>query len=271
MTRSLLGAVIAALVFHWTGSAEAGQAASYSLVPRSTILQVCRACPEPAGRPETIEGGFTLTPMNLVPGGALDAVTDIRWESPSYAVSGLGVIRTEPGGRMHVDLRVTINGESMQLRATRRQPPRNGRFSVVLATPQESPVGYLLVVTARLELVAATDADLDGVDDVVDNCRAVANAEQIDADQDGVGDVCDRCEGTAAGAIVDAEGCSLEQMCPCDSPREGGTWGRGAYAKCLARGVRDLRRLGMLSRSEATAALRRALQSGCGQTVIAML
>lgn len=36
-----------------------------------------------------------------------------------------------------------------------------------------------------------TDADGDGVNDDVDNCPAVANADQADLDNDGTGDVCD--------------------------------------------------------------------------------
>jgi hypothetical protein len=36
-----------------------------------------------------------------------------------------------------------------------------------------------------------TDTDADGTTDVHDNCKTVANADQIDADQDGQGDACD--------------------------------------------------------------------------------
>jgi uncharacterized repeat protein (TIGR03803 family) len=35
------------------------------------------------------------------------------------------------------------------------------------------------------------DADLDGVSDLADNCRFMANADQVDADHDGQGDRCD--------------------------------------------------------------------------------
>jgi YD repeat-containing protein len=42
------------------------------------------------------------------------------------------------------------------------------------------------------ELIALdTDADDDGIEDDVDNCPAVSNAEQTDTDSDGQGDACD--------------------------------------------------------------------------------
>jgi hypothetical protein len=36
-----------------------------------------------------------------------------------------------------------------------------------------------------------TDADMDNITDSKDNCRAVANADQLDTDGDGIGDMCD--------------------------------------------------------------------------------
>ena len=45
----------------------------------------------------------------------------------------------------------------------------------------------------HVEIVAAGDADADGVEDCYDNCAGVANANQSDADGDGLGDVCDPC------------------------------------------------------------------------------
>lgn len=41
------------------------------------------------------------------------------------------------------------------------------------------------------DAVATADVDGDGVPDSTDNCKDVANADQVDADNDGLGDVCD--------------------------------------------------------------------------------
>jgi hypothetical protein len=48
------------------------------------------------------------------------------------------------------------------------------------------------------------DSDSDGVLDVLDNCRAVANPNQADADLDGVGDACDP-ELTNTSLVVDSD------------------------------------------------------------------
>lgn len=53
-----------------------------------------------------------------------------------------------------------------------------------------------------------TDADGDGVADTLDNCPAVANADQADADADGVGDACDT-DNDNDGVLDSADNCPL--------------------------------------------------------------
>src|SRR5581483_6888843 len=63
--------------------------------------------------------------------------------------------------------------------------------------------GFLLTTPAL-----AADTDGDGVDDAVDNCATVANADQADRDGDRVGDACDNCPAVynATQADRDADG-----------------------------------------------------------------
>ena len=61
--------------------------------------------------------------------------------------------------------------------------------------------------------VLTLDSDSDGLLDDVDNCPAVANANQADGDGDGVGDVCDACpndatnDGDGDGVCQDVDNC----------------------------------------------------------------
>ena len=49
----------------------------------------------------------------------------------------------------------------------------------------------LLVLLAFSNLAFAEDSDTDGINDDVDNCPSVSNADQLDSDSDGYGDACD--------------------------------------------------------------------------------
>ncbi len=61
------------------------------------------------------------------------------------------------------------------------------------------------------------------------------------------------------GDLVDAAGCGV---CPCEGPREGGTWrNRGHYLRC----VRAAARAAGLDRAAARGAVRRARKASCGR------
>jgi hypothetical protein len=77
----------------------------------------------------------------------------------------------------------------------------------------------------------APDTDGDGIPDDTDNCRLQPNPDQTDTDGDGAGDACDTdddndgvpdsndaCAGTLANEVVNENGCSIDQLCPCQNP-----------------------------------------------------
>lgn len=250
-------------------AAHSSESIRYVLGPGSAIVQVCLTCAAP-GTSEPLTGSFALTPIPIAEASRVEALSAVDWRSASYHIAGSGFVQFSRSGQMSVLLETSINGVQFALRPTRRQPHVSGGFAAVLATPGRQGVGYLLIIKAHPERLDAPDADEDGIPDAADNCRTVANRGQQDGDADAVGDACDACPDTGEAALVNPSGCSLAQRCPCDGPAEDEPWAKGAYGRCAAQFARDLRRDGILSRSEAIDFLLRALRSGCGQTVLAL-
>lgn len=72
-----------------------------------------------------------------------------------------------------------------------------------------------------------TDTDNDGIADSVDNCRLLANNDQLDGDNDDVGDVCDNCPATANPLQEDANANGTGDACEAVALTEGAinyTW-----------------------------------------------
>src|SRR5207249_8668785 len=88
---------------------------------------------------------------------------------------------------------------------------------------------------------------------------------ETDADADGVADSLDLCPGTSAGVIVDANGCSIEQLAPCNGPASGGTWkNHGQYVSTVAQAAEAFVTLGLISADQAEEIVAHAAHSDCG-------
>lgn len=129
--------------------------------------------------------------------------------------------------------------------------------------------------------ICDADLDGDGVANAIDNCPTVANSSQSDIDGDAIGDTCDpdidgdgvpndldACAMTPIGDLVDqGNGCSIEQLCPCDGPR--GTvmpWkNHGKYVSCTAHATNGFVDKGLISEAEKDAIMSAAGQSACGK------
>ncbi|PWU12095.1 MAG: hypothetical protein C5B50_22095 [Verrucomicrobia bacterium] len=86
-----------------------------------------------------------------------------------------------------------------------------------------------------------------------------------DQDFDGVPDSADACPNTPPCSFVDANGCSLDQLAPCDGPASGGTWkNHGQYVAAVAQAVDGFLAQGLISDAQAEAILGAAAQSPCG-------
>ncbi len=87
-----------------------------------------------------------------------------------------------------------------------------------------------------------------------------------DQDFDGVPDAIDLCPNTPPCTVVDANGCSIDQLVPCDGPATGGTWrNHGAYVSTFVHVANEFRAQGLISDSERDAIVAAAAQSDCGK------
>jgi hypothetical protein len=88
---------------------------------------------------------------------------------------------------------------------------------------------------------------------------------ETDADGDGVGDSLDQCPNTPPGSIVNADGCSIDQLAPCNGPASGGTWkNHGEYVSSVAQAAEQFLEAGLISQDEQDAIVAAAAQSNCG-------
>lgn len=118
-----------------------------------------------------------------------------------------------------------------------------------------------------------TDDDGDGVLDADDNCPLVPNLDQLDWDMDFVGNACDTdddgdgvldgfdlCLQTEYGAPVGTDGCSVDDLCPCEN-----SWkNHGSYVSCVAHASEDLLEEGVIDEAMKDAIVSEAAGSSCG-------
>jgi hypothetical protein len=134
---------------------------------------------------------------------------DVNWlNRPAYgpafdAQSGIGQL-----GLVWCDVTSLVDAWSRGEKAN---------FGIALTNPTPRLIGfYSFEATAvdanlRPSLVVETlpigtaDADADGVANAVDNCRLIANPDQLDGDLDGSGDACDVCAAVHDPAQADAD------------------------------------------------------------------
>ena len=112
-----------------------------------------------------------------------------------------------------------------------------------------------------------------------DNCPNVANQNQSDFDGDSTGDACDpdidndgvfnvadACSLTQLGSVVGSSGCSIEQLCPCDAPRQSTLpWkNHGQYVSCVTQAANTFNKESLISGEEKGRITEEAAQSACG-------
>lgn len=116
-------------------------------------------------------------------------------------------------------------------------------------------------------LTAVTTANAERCNEARSTVVGLSNAESCeqlpsanDPDQDGVWVEDDLCPGTAPGVLVGLQGCSVEQVCPCDFE-----WGRGEFMWCVRIKLALTQLQGLISTNERRALIGEAYDSECGE------
>jgi hypothetical protein len=94
------------------------------------------------------------------------------------------------------------------------------------------------------------------------------NDTDNDSDDDGVLNDYDECEDTPAGVIIDpSNGCSIEQLIPCEGPRESRkSWkNHGKYVSASTKVLKSFVRQGLITKKEIKAFMKEKASSDCGR------
>lgn len=118
------------------------------------------------------------------------------------------------------------------------------------------------------------DKDGDKVLNDYDNCPLVANLSQYDFDEDGIGDECDadvdgdavsddidKCLQTPVGQAVNIEGCSIQELCPCDNDWKN----HGAFMRCTAKTSEEFVEKSLITYIEKDIIVSEGAVTSCGQ------
>jgi len=268
-SRLTVGCLVALLLALLPAGAKA-KTVHYVLGPGSTITPLCNGCAQPPGPAETITGSFDLVTLPVPGRRNVSAVTSLDARSATFRLTAAGFLQHDDAGSRMV-LEARINATPVILASGRQPELQPPSLTAILSTPHEQRIGYLVVLIAQPGGGEEVDGDGDTIPDNRDNCPAEPNFDQHDNDADGVGDACDSCPDTPAGDVVLESGCSIEQVCPCAGPQDGGEWtAQRGYVLCVARALRQLRRAGKVSRREVVTVIKRAVHSGCGRTALAL-
>ena len=94
-------------------------------------------------------------------------------------------------------------------------------------------------------------------------CLAPEQKAEEDDDHDGVANAVDKCLFSAPGEVVDQTGCSIADLCPCESDWKN----HRTYTRCVAHATEDFRATDLMTEAERETVVAAAKQSVCGRKI----
>jgi hypothetical protein len=114
----------------------------------------------------------------------------------------------------------------------------------------------------------STDVTVAGAARTGIDFAAAAEVLDEDIDDDGVLNEADECDDTPVGEIVDPSGCSIDQLVPCEGPREDSRKSRrnhGRYVAALKKVLKRFVSQGLITKEEIRAFMKEKASSDCGK------
>lgn len=216
-------------------------------------------------------GGFE-NEHTLMRNGSLNSVSFINFDTPSV-VSIIGVrlfAKNDEDGcclrraMNHFKLLADTDSDSVfettiadqAINPAYNSQPDNNATGVSQLDLTLSASGVITAQHWRLEVTQGSDIQpSEGV--LLVELDAIPSP---DSDGDGVFDDSDLCPNTPTGTVVNAGGCSIAQLCPCESDWQN----HGAYVSCVAHAAEDFVGEGLISEEEKDAIIAEAGASSCG-------
>jgi len=131
-------------------------------------------------------------------------------------------------------------------------------------TPRCTSRGALCVPDALIPQLLAGEWQLRLIgnsDPIPGGWTLWGNILPVDSDHDGIPDFRDSCPNTASGAVVSADGCSIEQLCPCDRPWKN----HGEFVNCMKQATAEFVNAGLITAADRRLLINRATASDCGK------
>lgn len=190
-------------------------------------------------QPDAIDPTVAAEPIVAyveIPGARLDAVDRTTITANGVPASSTPITAGDHDGDAEPDLRVEFD-----------------RGAVLSTLPPDGDADVTVTGTIG-------SMQFEGSDRVV-----VLHVER-DSDGDGVLDEDDACPGTSPEAAVDEQGCSIDQLCPCDASMAGEPWrNHGDYVSCVSHAADDFRAAGRIDQEQPGTIVNEAAKSRCGK------